>query len=82
MARIDFLGKGDIAGHHLSVPFYTLKADRRKSIDAPDLDGNLIIHGDNLLALKALLPLKRVFVEHENRKEENSEKKESKTSSR
>ena len=56
MARIDFLGKGDVAGHHLSVPFYTLKADKRKSIGNPDFDGNLIIHGDNLLALKALLP--------------------------
>ena len=56
MARIDFLGKGDIAGHHLSVPFHTLKVDKKKSVGTPDLDGNLIIHGDNLLALKALLP--------------------------
>ena len=56
MARIDFLGKGDIAGYHLSVPFHTLKVDKKKSVGTPDLDGNLIIHGDNLLALKALLP--------------------------
>ena len=56
MARIDFLGKGDIAGYHLSVPFHTLKVDKKKSVGVPDLNGNLIIHGDNLLALKALLP--------------------------
>lgn len=56
MAKIDFLGKGDVAGHHLSVPFRTLQADKEKSVGVPDLDGNLIIHGDNLLALKALLP--------------------------
>ncbi len=60
MAKIDFLGKGDVAGHHLSVPVHTLEADKQKSLNKitgkPDLDGNLIIHGDNLLALKALLP--------------------------
>lgn len=56
MAKIDFLGKGDVAGHHLAVPIHTLEADKQKSIGKTDLDGNLIIHGDNLLALKALLP--------------------------
>ena len=56
MAKIDFLGKGDIAGHHLSVPFHTLEADKKKSIGGASLEDNLIIHGDNLLALKALLP--------------------------
>ena len=56
MPKIDFLGKGDIAGHHLSVPFQSIKADARKSAGSPDLDGNLIVHGDNLLALKSLLP--------------------------
>lgn len=56
MAKIDFLGKGDVTGHHLSVPFSTLEMDKKKSLGSSDLDGNLIIHGDNLLALKALLP--------------------------
>lgn len=56
MPNLDFLGKGDVAGHHLSVPFHTLEADEKKSVNGVNLDGNLIIHGDNLLALKALLP--------------------------
>ena len=56
MPKIDFLGKGDVAGHHLAVPFRELKADAKKSVGESDIDGNLILHGDNLLALKALLP--------------------------
>ncbi len=56
MTKIDFLGKGDVAGHHLAVPFHELKADAKKSVGKADIDGNLIVHGDNLLALKALLP--------------------------
>jgi adenine-specific DNA-methyltransferase len=31
--------------------------DASKSIGKPNLNGNLIIHGDNLHALKALLPI-------------------------
>ncbi len=56
LPKIDFLGKGDVAGHHLAVPFHQLKADSKKSLGKADIDGNLILHGDNLLALKSLLP--------------------------
>lgn len=46
--------------HHLSVPFRELVIDKKKSLpkkgEKPSLDDNLIIHGDNLEALKALLP--------------------------
>ncbi|MGU9977260.1 MAG: site-specific DNA-methyltransferase, partial [Candidatus Oxydemutatoraceae bacterium WSBS_2016_MAG_OTU14] len=56
MPRIDFIGKGDVAGHHLGVPFHGLKIDKSKSVGNADIDDNLIIQGDNLLALKALLP--------------------------
>ncbi len=46
--------------HHLSVPFRELVVDAKKSLvpkgEEPSLDDNLIIHGDNLEALKALLP--------------------------
>ena len=45
----------------LSVPFRELVIDAKKSLPAkgqkPALDDNLIIHGDNLHALKALLPV-------------------------
>ena len=38
------------------MPFRPLVPDPDKGIGKPALDGNLIIHGDNLHALKALLP--------------------------
>jgi adenine-specific DNA-methyltransferase len=60
MASLDFKGKQFVATHHYSVPFRELTIDPKKSLppkgQAPALDDNLIIHGDNLEALKALLP--------------------------
>lgn len=60
MPSLDFKGKQFVHSHHLSVPFRELRVDARKSSPAkgkkPSLDDNLIIHGDNLEALKALLP--------------------------
>ena len=59
MPTLDFKGKPFVYSHHLSVPFRELKIDVGKSLPgdaSPSLDDNLIIHGDNLHALKALLP--------------------------
>jgi len=59
MPTLDFKGKPFVYSHHLSVPFRGLEIDAKKSMpgsDGPSLDDNLIIHGDNLEALKALLP--------------------------
>lgn len=60
MPTLDFKGKQFVYSHHLSVPFRELRIDPDKSLPAPgktpSLDDNLIIHGDNLEALKALLP--------------------------
>lgn len=42
--------------HHLSVPYHTLEKDEKKSLKGESDSENLIIQGDNLLALKALLP--------------------------
>jgi adenine-specific DNA-methyltransferase len=57
---LDFKGKQFVYSHHLGVPFRELIVDEKKSLPisggAPSLDDNLIIHGDNLEALKALLP--------------------------
>jgi adenine-specific DNA-methyltransferase len=56
---LEFKGKPFVYSHHLSVPFRELRIDADKSLPAaagPSLDDNLIIHGDNLEALKALLP--------------------------
>lgn len=48
-------GKEFVYNHHLGVPHRPLIPHLEKSIGAPRFDGNLIIHGDNLHALKALL---------------------------
>lgn len=57
MTELVFKGKEFVYNHHLSVPFRPLVPHDGKGIGPVALDGNLIIHGDNLHALKALLPL-------------------------
>ena len=55
MPTLNWIGKEAVINHHLDVPFHLLK-------DVPELgcgdpgSGNLIVEGDNLVALKALLP--------------------------
>ncbi|MFQ5673334.1 MAG: site-specific DNA-methyltransferase, partial [Nitrospinales bacterium] len=58
MPTLEFKGKQFVHAHHLSVPFRQLEIDKSKSFPKgnANLDDNLIIHGDNLHALKALLP--------------------------
>ena len=51
MPVLDWLGKDKVINHHLDVPFRFL--DKKFSVGASE---NKIIHGDNLLALKSLLP--------------------------
>ena len=56
MPEIVFKGKEYVYNHHLSVPYRPLVAHHAKGIGPEDLASNLVIHGDNLHALKALLP--------------------------
>lgn len=56
MPELNFKGKEFVYNHHLTVPFRPLEPQADKGIGEPSLDGNLIIHGDNLHALKALMP--------------------------
>jgi adenine-specific DNA-methyltransferase len=59
MPTLEFKGKPFVYSHHLSVPFRELVIDSKKSFPGgkkASFDDNLIIHGDNLEALKALLP--------------------------
>lgn len=57
---LQFKGKTAVECYHHTVPHHTLEFDPKLSVlgkgEKPGLDGNLIIEGDNLLALKALLP--------------------------
>jgi adenine-specific DNA-methyltransferase len=57
VTELNFKGKEFVYNHHLAVPFRPLVPDETKGIGPVALDGNLIVHGDNLHALKALLPL-------------------------
>ena len=60
MPVLQFKGKTAVENYHHTVPHHRLEFDAKLSLlgkgEKPALDGNLIIEGDNLLALKALLP--------------------------
>ena len=56
MPTLEFKGKQHVYAHHLTVPYRPLVSDPERSLNPADVDDNLIIHGDNLHALKALLP--------------------------
>ena len=58
MPMLEFKGKQHIYAHHLTVPYRPLVSDAGRSLNAAGdaVDDNLIIHGDNLHGLKALLP--------------------------
>lgn len=57
MPTLDWIGKKKVVNHHLDVPFKVLNKQYTFSVDGKAQDSeNKIIHGDNLEALKALLP--------------------------
>ncbi|MBK9468732.1 MAG: site-specific DNA-methyltransferase [Pseudomonadales bacterium] len=56
MPEIVFKGKEYVYNHHLTVPYRPLLPQTDKGIGPADLGGNLIVQGDNLHALKSLLP--------------------------
>lgn len=56
MPTLQFKGRNIIWNHHLTVPYHTLDEDTALSFDPKKGDGNIIVEGDNLTALKALLP--------------------------
>jgi len=56
MPTLQFKGKNIIWNHHLAVPFHTLDEVLELHYQPEKANGNMIIEGDNLIALKALLP--------------------------
>ena len=57
MPTLQFKGKTFVQNHHLAVKYHQLVPKKELSLtDKISLHDNLIIHGDNLKALKALLP--------------------------
>ena len=55
MPTLDWIGKDAVIRHHKEVPFRLLEPDEALS-HGDAAEGNLIVQGDNLHALKALLP--------------------------
>ena len=55
MPTLNWIGKDAVVNHHHQVPFHLLKEVEDLSCGDPG-SGNLIVQGDNLVALKALLP--------------------------
>jgi site-specific DNA-methyltransferase (adenine-specific)/adenine-specific DNA-methyltransferase len=55
MATLDWIGKKAVLNHHREVPYRLIRSEDKLSVGDPG-SGNLLIQGDNLLALKALLP--------------------------
>lgn len=60
MPTLNWIGKDKVVNHHLDVPFRVLEHQygftQQGEQQEPTNSGNKIIHGDNLEALKALLP--------------------------
>lgn len=53
MPTLEWIGKEKVINHHQEVPFRTLEKKYTYNAESSE---NMIIHGDNLLALKSLLP--------------------------
>jgi adenine-specific DNA-methyltransferase len=68
MPTLQFKGKNIIWNHHLAVPYHTLDEVPELHYQPEKANGNMIIEGDNLIVLKALLPqfagkIKCVFID-------------------
>jgi adenine-specific DNA-methyltransferase len=55
MPTLDWIGKHAVVNHHREVPYRLLHCDGALSAGDPEV-GNLLVQGDNLEALRALLP--------------------------
>ena len=60
MPTLEWIGKNKVVNHHQEVPFRVLERqysfDEQGQYTENNDSENMIIHGDNLEALKALLP--------------------------
>lgn len=55
MPTLNWIGKQAVEKHHLEIPYRLLEYDETLSVGDKE-SGNLLVQGDNLHALKALLP--------------------------
>ena len=54
MPTLNWIGKDKVINHHAQVPYRVL--EKKYGYNEEDNSENMIIHGDNLEALKSLLP--------------------------
>jgi adenine-specific DNA-methyltransferase len=52
---LDWIGKKAVVNHHQDEPYRLLHCDGERSAGVVDAE-NLLVEGDNLVTLKALLP--------------------------
>ena len=55
MSTLNWIGKEAVVNYCRQVPHHLLRRDKKLSVGDPG-SRNLLVQGDNLLALKALLP--------------------------
>src|SRR5690554_6970725 len=78
MPTLNWIGKDKVVSHHQDVPYkvlehkYGFTSDKGEQ-NEPTNSGNKIIHGDNLEALKSLLPeyegkIKCIYIDPPDRK--------------
>lgn len=72
MPTLNWIGKDKVVDYHLKVPYHVLERkysfDEEGQHEEDNGSENMIIHGDNLLALKSLLPkyegkIKCIYIE-------------------
>ena len=57
MPTLDWIGKDKVVNHHMEVPYHVMNHVYTYGSEVDDGESeNMVIHGDNLLALKSLLP--------------------------
>lgn len=59
MPELNWIGKQKIKNHHNEIPFHLLEKKytyKLENVHHKNNEDNILIHGDNLLALKSLLP--------------------------
>ena len=58
MPTLDWIGKNQVVNHHFDMPYHVLERkysyDENGQHEEDNGSENMIIHGDNLLALKSL----------------------------
>ncbi|AOY75005.1 site-specific DNA-methyltransferase [Clostridium formicaceticum] len=56
MPSLNWIGRQAVINHYKEMPYHLLDTKKELSYNIEEAEGNIIVHGDNLVALKSLLP--------------------------